>query len=71
MGESTREVGGGSEGMGFLHSTHLHAEVLGFDNDHHPKRIEGVLYAVFDLRGHALLHLQTASKDIHYPSDFA
>ena len=52
--------------MGFLHSTHLHTEVLGFDNDHHSKRVEGVLDAVFDLRGHTLLHLQTAGEDVHY-----
>ena len=69
VSEGTCEVGSGSEGMGFLDTTHLHAEVFGFDNNHYSEGVERVLNAVFYLRGHALLHLQTASEDIHHASD--
>ena len=71
VSEGSCEVGGGGEGMGFLDTTHLHAEVLCFDNNHYSEGIECVLNSVFYLRGHGLWHLQTASEDIHHASDFA
>ena len=63
--EGSGEVGCGCQRAVFLNSTHLHAEVSGFDNDNDAKRLESVLYAVFDLCGHAFLNLQTAGEDIN------
>lgn len=48
--------------MLLLHSSHLHAEVLRLDDDRDSERVERLLYAIFDLRGESLLHLQTACE---------
>lgn len=57
--ERTREGGGGCYGVLLLYSAHLHAHVLGLDDDHNAHRVEGVLDAVLYLLGQSFLHLQT------------
>ena len=64
--EGSGEVGSDGHGVLFLDTTHLHAEVLRFNNHHHSERIECILNTVFDLRGKSFLYLQASRIDIHY-----
>ena len=67
--EGSCEVTSGREGILLLHPTHLHAHVLSFDDDDHPKRIKCLLDAVLDLRRQTLLYLQARSLEspVIYP----
>ena len=56
----------GSYGVLLLNSTHLHAQVSGFNNHCNPKRVQRVLYAIPDLSGQSFLHLQPPCKSIYY-----
>ena len=64
--KGTAEVAGGGDGVLLLDATHLHAHVLGFDNDHHAEGLQRFLDAVLDLLRHALLHLKPVGIDIHH-----
>ena len=55
--EGSAEVAGGGDGVLFLDTTHLHAHVAGFDDDHDAEGMEGLLDAFLDLERHAFLHL--------------
>ena len=52
--EDTGEVARRGERVLLLHAAHLHAHVLGLDDDHHAERVEGLLYALLDLEREAL-----------------
>ena len=47
--EGTGEVAGRGDGVLLLHTAHLHAHVLGFDDYHDTQRVEGLLDALLDL----------------------
>jgi hypothetical protein len=57
--EGTCKIGSSGYGILFLYPTHLHAHMLGFDYHHHTQRIQCLLDALLNLKGHAFLHLQT------------
>ena len=69
--EESGEVGGCSQGVLLLDTTHLHAHMLCLDHDHHAQRVQGPLDTILDLHRHTLLYLETAGEDIHYPRDLA
>ena len=60
------EVAGGGDAVLLLYAAHGHAHVLCLDNHRHTQRVEGFLYAVFNLLGEAFLYLQPAGKSIHH-----
>ena len=63
--EGASEVAGGGDRTLLLHATHLHAHVLGLDNDHHTQGLEGLLYGFAYLQRHAFLHLQAMAVAVN------
>ena len=51
------KVGSGGNGMLLLHTAHLHAEVLSFDDNHYTHGVECFLNTFFDLGGKPFLYL--------------
>ena len=66
LAEHARIVYGSGDGTLFLHSSHLHAEVLSFNYDDSPQWIERLLNAIAYLFGEMLLHLQPVGEDVDY-----
>ena len=64
--KGTGEVAGGGDAVLLLHTTHRHAHVLRLNDHRHAQRVEGFLYAVFNLLGEAFLYLQPAGKSIYH-----
>ena len=69
--EGAAEIGCCGNGVLFLHATHLHAHMLRLDDNHHTKRIEGLLDTLLDLQGKPLLHLQASRKDLYHTGNLA
>src|SRR5271168_1020643 len=57
--------------MLLLDTAHHHAEVLRFENHGDALRMNGVGDGVTDLRGEALLHLESAGEDVYEAGDLA
>ena len=64
--EGTGKVASGSDAVLLLHAAHLHTHVTGLDNHHDTQRVERLLYALFDLKRHALLHLQAVAEYVDH-----
>ena len=69
--EAPGEIGSGGDGILLLHPAHLHAHVSRLDNHHYAQGIKSFLNALFDLQGHAFLHLKAMRKDIHHTGNLA
>jgi hypothetical protein len=54
-----------------VNALHLHAQVLGFDDDRHAAGLKRFLNAVADLFRQPLLHLQPPCKRVHHPWNLA
>ena len=65
------KIGSGCNRILFLYSSHLHAQMLRFDNNHYPHRIERVLNTLFYLCGHTFLYLQSTGINFYYACYFA
>src|SRR6185295_14799597 len=62
--EAAEHRAGHHFGVLLLDSAHSHAQVLGLEHDSDPKSVEFLHHSGGDLRGHALLHLQTPGVDL-------
>ena len=69
--EGAAEVAGRSDTALFLDAAHLHAHVLGLDDNHYPQWFEGCLYALAYLLRHALLNLEAVREAVHHAGYFA
>ena len=67
--EGTREVTRGGNGALLLNTPHLHAHVLGLNDNHNAKRLKGLLYCLANLQSHAFLYLQTMAVAIDNTSN--
>ena len=64
--ECTAKIGCCGNGILLLHATHLHAHMLGLNNNHHTQRIQRLLDTLLYLQCQSFLHLQAARKDLHH-----
>ena len=69
--EETCEGAGGRDAVLLFNAAHLHAEVAGLDDDGDAFRLQGLLNAVTDLLGEALLDLQAAGEGVDDPRNLA
>ena len=63
--EGSAEVTCRSDGVLFLHTSHLHAHVFCLHDDDDPLWMKSLVDAVLYLLRHSLLHLQAMAEDIH------
>lgn len=66
LSECTRKVAGSRPRVLLLHTSHLHAHMLGFDNYDYSQGGECLLDTLLDLCRQALLYLQATGKDIDH-----
>src|SRR6202022_2864757 len=69
--EDAQHAAGEDPAVLLLHAAHLHAEVIGLDDDAHPDRLEVFLQALGDLTRHPLLYLEPSAVELHEPGHLA
>ena len=57
--ECATELASGRDGVLFLNTTHLHAHVSGFNDNHDSKGVQCLFNTLSDLQCHAFLYLET------------
>ena len=62
--EGAAEVAGSGNAVLLLDAAHLHAHVLGFDDNHDAQGMKGLLNALLDLERHAFLNLKAVAVDV-------